>query len=81
MGETDVRKMESLVEGVRIKKGTKVGICESCMAGKQHRTPSLEPGRRAKKPGELIHINMSGQITPTTIGRFNYYGLFIDDAT
>jgi hypothetical protein len=81
MGEADVKKMEYLVEGVKIKKGTTVGICGSCLAGKQHRTPSREPSLRAKKPGELIHIDMSGQITPTTLDGFNYYGLFIDDAT
>src|SRR5271163_3411151 len=50
-------------------------------AAKQHRTPSREPGLRATKPGELIHIDMSGQITPTTLRGFNYYGLFVDDAT
>ena len=81
MGEADVKKMENLAEGVKIKKGTNVGVCGNCMAGKQHRTPSYEPSMRAKKPGELIHIDMSGQITPTTFGGFNYYGLFVDDAT
>ncbi len=81
MGEADVKKMENLAEGVKIKKGTSVGVCGNCMAGKQHRTPSREPGLRAKGPGELIHIDMSGQITPTTFGGFNYYGLFVDDAT
>jgi len=34
MGEADVKKMENLAEGVKIKKGTSVGVCESCMAGK-----------------------------------------------
>jgi len=51
------------------------------MAGKQHCTPSREPSLHAKMPGELIHIDISGQITPTTLDGFNYYGLFIDDAT
>jgi len=32
-------------------------------------------------PGELIHADMSGKIEPTAIGGFNYYALFIDDAT
>ena len=81
MGEADVKKMENLAEGIKIKKGTSVGVCGGCIAGKQHRTPSREPGLRAKKPGELIHIDMSGRITPTTLHGSNYYGLFIDDAT
>lgn len=40
MGEADVKKMENLAEGVKIKKGTSVGVCGSCMTEKQHRTPS-----------------------------------------
>src|SRR5271169_1936915 len=81
MGEADVKKMENLVEGVKIKKDSSLGVCGYCLAGKQHRNPSREQGLRAKKPGELIHIDMSGQITPTTLRGFNYYGLFVDDAT
>ena len=81
MGEAGVKKTENLAEGIKIKKGTTVGVCGNCMAGKQHCTPSREPGLRAQKPGELIHIDMSGQITPTTLEGYNYYGLFVDDAT
>ena len=80
MGEADVKKMENLVEGVKIKKGTNVGVCGSYMTGKQHCTPSRELSLHAKKPEELIHIDMSEQITPTTVNGANYYGLFIDDA-
>jgi hypothetical protein len=81
MGEGDVRKMENLAEGVKIRQDSSLGICGYCLAGKQHRQPSREQGLRAKKAGELIHIDMSGRITPTTFGGFNYYGLFVDDAT
>ena len=81
MGEGDVRKMENLAEGVKIRQDSSLGICGYCLAGKQHRQPSKEKGLRAMKAGELIHIDMSGQITPTTFGGFNYYGLFVDDAT
>src|SRR5271169_4015760 len=31
--------------------------------------------------GPFQPVDMSGQITPTTYGGFNYYGLFVDDAT
>src|SRR5437763_2714773 len=50
MGEVDVKKMENLAEGVKIIKGTSVGVCGSCMAGKQHCIPSREPGMCAQKP-------------------------------
>ena len=81
MGEGDVRKMENLAEGVKIRGDSSLGICGYCLAGKQHHQPSWEQGLRAEKAGELIHIDMSGQISPTTLGGFNYYGLFVDDAT
>lgn len=81
LGETDVKKMEKLAEGVKIRQGSNLGICGNCMAGKQHRTPSHEQALRAKKPGELVHSDTSGKITPATKEGFNYYGIFIDDAT
>ena len=81
MGEANVKKTENLTEGIKIKKGTTVGVCGNCMAGKQHRMPSRKSGLHAKKPRELIHIDMSGQITPTTFEGHNYYGLFVDNAT
>jgi hypothetical protein len=67
--------------GVKIKKGTEIGVCGDCLAGKQHRTPSHEPSLFSSVAGDLIHMDSSGKINPPVVGGFNYYSLFIDDAT
>ena len=55
-------------------------ICRSCVAGKHHRTsfPKKSPFR-ATEPLELIHIDICGPITPTTLGGSRYFLLIIDD--
>src|SRR5271154_3525240 len=45
MGEADVKKMENLTEGVKIKKGTSVGVCGSCMQYWQTSGPKFGPTR------------------------------------
>src|SRR5579859_1518444 len=77
----DVKKLEKMAVRVKIKKGTEIGICRDCLAGKQHRTPSHEPSLRSSVANDLIHMDSSGKIDPPAIGGYNYYGLFIDDAT
>src|SRR5438552_10410958 len=81
LGVGDVKKLEKFAVGVRIAKDSELGVCGNCLAGKQYRTPSHEPTIRSMTPGELIHSDMSGKIDPPAIGGYNYYGLFINDAT
>ena len=84
LGEANLRKLEKLAEGVTINATSKLGICGSCQEGKQTRTPSNSPAKRAKEPLELIqliHSDLCGPIHPTSVGGANYFGLFIDDAT
>jgi hypothetical protein len=81
MGAADVRKMETLGEGMEIHGERNLGVCGSCMVGKQTRTPSHEPSLHAKKPCDLVHSDTSGEIRPTAIHGYKYYGLFNDDAT
>jgi hypothetical protein len=80
LGTTDIWKLEKLVEAVKIRKESELGVCEDCLAGKQYRTPSHEPSLCSENSGGLIHSDTSGKIEPTVLGRFNYYDLFIDDA-
>jgi hypothetical protein len=49
--------------------------------GKQTRTPSHKPRTRADEPLGLIHADTSSRIEPPTKEGYNYYSLFIDDAT
>ena len=81
LGEDNVRKLAKLVEGLKIKVGTQVGVCGACLEGKQHRQPSHTPATRAKEALELIHSDLCGPIKPTTFGGAKYFVLFIDDYT
>ena len=81
LGEDNVRRLAKMVEGVKIKVRTAVGVCEACLEGKQHRQPSHKPATRASEPLELVHSDLCGPIDPTTYGGTNYYVLFTDDFT
>ena len=81
LGEENVRKLAKMVEGMKIKFRTSVGVCEACLEGKQTRQPSHQPATRAKEPLELIHSDLCGPIDPTTYGGTTYYLLFTDDFT
>ena len=40
LGEENIRKLAKMADGMKIKYRTSVGVCEACLAGKQHRHPS-----------------------------------------
>src|SRR5579859_2854673 len=77
----DVKKLEKMAVGVKFKKGMEIGVCGDCLARKQHRTPSHEPSLQSSVTSDVIHMDSSGKIDPPAVRGFNYYGLFIDDAT
>ena len=81
LGEANVRKLETMAEGVAIAEDTSLGVCRSCQEGKQTRQPSHTPAKREKEPLDLIHSDLCGPIDPMSVGGANYFGLFIDDAT
>jgi len=81
LGEDNVRRLAKMVDGMKIKDRTTVGVCEACLEGKQHRQPSHKPATRAREPLELIHSDLCGPIEPTTYGGASYYVLFTDDLT
>ena len=81
LGEENVRKLAQLVEGLKIKVSTQVGVCGACLEGKQYRQPFHKPATRAKEAVELIHRDLCCPINPTTYGGAKYFILFIDDYT
>jgi ribosomal protein L12E/L44/L45/RPP1/RPP2 len=81
LGEEKVRKLSKLVEGMKIKFRTSVGVCAACLEGKQHRQPSRIPAKRAKEALELVHCDLCGPIDPVSAGGAIYFILFIDDFT
>ncbi|GJS95759.1 retrotransposon protein, putative, unclassified [Tanacetum coccineum] len=55
-------------------------VCEGCVLAKQTRIPFPEQAVfRAKKPLELVHADLCGPITPTTVGGSKYFLLLVDD--
>jgi len=81
LGEDNIKKLAKMAEGMKIKVGTSVRVCEACMLGKQTWQPSHNSATRANEPLELVHSDLCGPITPTTFGGAKYYILFVDDFT
>lgn len=55
-------------------------LCEGCLLGKHSRKSfPEEASTRAKKPLELVHSDVCGPINPSSLGKSNYFVLFIDD--
>jgi transposase InsO family protein len=55
-------------------------LCDSCLAGKQRRSPfPAQARRRADGVLELVHGDICGPITPTTPSGNRYFLLLVDD--
>ncbi|CAB75469.1 copia-type reverse transcriptase-like protein [Arabidopsis thaliana] len=55
-------------------------VCEGCLLGNQFKMSfPKESSSRAQKPLELIHTDVCGPIKPKSLGKSNYFLLFIDD--
>ena len=57
-------------------------LCRDCMAGKHHRTPFPKASSyQSGEPQELVHVDICGPISPSTLGGSRYFLLIIDDYT
>ena len=55
-------------------------LCGGCLLGKQSRKSfPKEPSTRATKSLQLVHTDVCGPIKPSSLGKSNYFLLFIDD--
>jgi len=54
-------------------------LCSTCQLGKSTRNISTEQSKRATYPLEIIHSDLSGKFSKTSLGGSNYYVTFIDD--
>ena len=55
-------------------------LCQNCIAGKHHRTSFPKKSAfRETEPLELIHMDICGSITLSTLGGSRYFLLIIDD--
>ena len=85
LGPWNVKKLQQLANGIAIDATTLPKTdsdpCEACIQGHQTRNLSDTPMRRRTVPGDLIHSDICGWITPNSIGDARYLLTFIDDAT
>ena len=58
-------------------------LCEPCINGKQARLPfeKVKDKRYVRRPLFIVHSDVCGPITPTTIDNKNYFVLFVDEFT
>ena len=78
-GSLELLSKKSMVRGLPYIKHPDQ-FCEGCLLGKQFRNSfPKESYSRAKKPLELIHTDVCGPISPSSLGKNNYFLLFIDD--
>src|ERR1043165_5730093 len=55
-------------------------VCDACITGKQSRLPfPSQASFRATRPLELVHADLCGTITPTSLAGNNYFFLIVDD--
>jgi transposase InsO family protein len=84
LGPWNLQLVQKLVEGMAIDPETlpKEGYaCEACILGSQTRNLSDAPMTRCTVPGDRIHSDICGWITPIALGESRYILIFIDDAT
>jgi hypothetical protein len=78
-----IKKMQSLslVRGMKLTFGYQdTSICKGCIMGKHHHQPFPKDGRTcATRIGEIIHGDVCGPITPSSIGGSKYFVIFKDD--
>ena len=68
-----------LVEHFRYNSMKNIGFCESCIGGKQHRTPFGASERQTCDLLELVHSDVCGKISESSIGGAQYFLTFTDD--
>ena len=54
-------------------------VCSACITGKHTRSSYQPSAFRAKKPLDLVHMDLCGPIKPSTLGGKAYFILIVDD--
>jgi hypothetical protein len=57
----------------------KLPFCEACALGKSQKKTSRIPQQRADKPGQKLHVDLAGPITPVGIGKVRWFLTVVDD--
>ena len=57
----------------------KLPFCEACALGKSQKTISRNPQEWVSRPGQKLHFDLAGQITPIGIGKVRWFLVIADD--
>lgn len=79
MAHQNYKYVKQCLESNNIKYEGPTDQCSSCVEGKQHRTPFSASVSRAESPGELLHMDLCGEMTPASLGGSLYFLLIKDD--
>ena len=83
IGYSGIQKLVDLkmVDGLSVDTESAKPDCEICVQAKQSIKPFDGIPDRKSKPGELTHIDLWGKYDIASINGYQYYILFVDDAT
>ena len=78
----DMKRIQDQISGIKIDFPNLSNLpCEVCIEGKQAAKPHNQPRRRATRPLQLIHSDLTGPISPISYDSKKYVLCFIDDFT
>ena len=75
----DIKKLQPLVEGMKIEQNKSDFVCEPCILGKQTKSFNHELSERATQPLEFVSTDLCGPITPMASDGFEYVISFTDN--
>jgi len=81
LGAQNLKKLQTkeMVKGLEGIDLTHHSQCEVCAEGKQSQLPTVPDELKTKRKLELVHSDICGPITPTTIMGGRYFVTFMDD--
>ena len=77
-GHRDVRTVKKLLDESGIKYSGPYEQCESCLKGKQKRSPIPKTSGKKEVPLEMVSTDVWGKSRTTSLGGSNYYTTFTD---
>ena len=72
---------EGFIQSFDYNSSKAIGFCETCVGSKQQRSQFSISSTRCKEPVGLVHSDVCGKMSATSLGGAEYFLTFIDDNT
>ncbi len=69
------------IHGLSDKLSDEVGFCEACIHGKHKRASFNKSSSKSTQPLELVHSDVCGKMSSSSLGGAEYFLIFINDYT